>query len=97
MVPLPPPLSLSKKEPFSTKFHHHTSEVFDINVFELGVISLAFDTFVDEWRGNEVIVHTDSSISRTGIKISSLNGDANVFLRKNPSRAYKFDIEVIPK
>lgn len=92
-----PPLPLSKKEPFSSKVHHDTSEVFDINIFELGAISLAFFTFVDEWRGNEVIVHTDSSSSRTVIKISSLHSDAKAVLRRNPSSASKFDIEVIPK
>lgn len=88
--------AIPETQAFSAKVAHNGSEVFDINLFELGAISLAFDKFASQWRSKRVFVHTDSAISQTGIEKSTLKGDANAVLRKILLRAAEHDIEVIP-
>lgn len=89
--------SLPREQAFSAKVQHNPSETFDINIFELGAISLAFDQFAASWKGKRVIIHTDSAISQTGLENSTLRGDANAVLRRIILRASEFDIEIIPR
>jgi hypothetical protein len=87
---------LYASQAFAARVKHDQDTIFDVNVFELGAILLAFEQQAVSWRGKRICTHTDSAISQLGLEHHTLKGAANAVLRRILIIAAEFDIEITP-
>ena len=73
-----------------------TNDVFDINIFEIGAILLAFQRWGHSWKHKKVVVHTDSNTAKEGLSKLTLKGEANAVLRRILLTAAELDISITP-
>jgi hypothetical protein len=70
--------------------------VFNINIWELGAILIAFQQWASLWAGYMVVIHSDSATAIHGIIKKGLRGDAFLVLRQIHIIAAKLDISLNP-
>jgi ribonuclease HI len=70
---------------------------FDINIYEVKAILLAFQTYAPRWRRKRVYVYTDSKTAAAGLRKSTLHSPANRHLRTLLLLAAELDILIAPR
>ena len=87
---------VAKEQAFAARVQVSKNDVFDINIFELGAILLAFQRWGHSWKHKNVVVHTDSNTAKEGLSKLTLKGEAIAVLRRILLTAAELDISITP-
>jgi Reverse transcriptase (RNA-dependent DNA polymerase) len=88
--------ALPIEQAFSARVKHSDQDVFDINIFELGAILLAFQKWAPTWHRCRIFIHTDSNTAQNGLLKESLKGESFHVLRQIHLLAAEWDIALSP-
>jgi hypothetical protein len=88
---------IDQRNAFASAFSRDPNTPFDINIFEVQAILLAFQTWAYHWKRMRVVVSTDSSTAQRGLRKNTLAGPANEPLRSILLLAAEYDIVIEPR
>jgi hypothetical protein len=88
---------IDQRNAFASTLSYDRNALFDINIYEIQAILLAFQTWCHRWKKMRIVVSTDSSTAQQGLCKKTLAGLANEPLRAILLLAAEHDILIEPR